>query len=187
MFFLKKPPGALDGMPPEVLAMIVKAPENNGKPVLSLEDISDLRLVSRRIVDTSLGPCGDRLFAERKFMLSRSSLAALEVLVEDPNLDNLVRGIAIGPERINPGLKSFLGYPFTLRMAKINAAEWTRKYEPIWRASLTNRLHSRPAVEILLHLESPYEHSPTCDMYTLTAFRTVRAMTPGLPLGEPSR
>jgi hypothetical protein len=52
-FLIQKPQGTLEGMPAEIMAMIVEATEKDGRPVLDLEDISSLRLVSRRIIDTS--------------------------------------------------------------------------------------------------------------------------------------
>ncbi|KAI4646590.1 hypothetical protein J4E93_004811 [Alternaria ventricosa] len=98
-----------------------------GKPILSGDDLCNLRSASRRIKETTYDNWTKRCFATRKHMLSRASLQCLLSISTDPVFRNYVEDVAIGPEHVN-------GYMAIWKLLNCNSEEraedWPRTYGP---------------------------------------------------------
>jgi hypothetical protein len=123
---LTKPSATLEGMPPEMMTMILscvekvpkpvwkvtyKLPINHFKYIIDSDDIFSLRLTSNRIRDTTWYGFIMRYFTTRKHMLSRHSLQALLDISNHSTLRHCVRKVIIGPERVNSNLYLAFGKP----------------------------------------------------------------------------
>jgi hypothetical protein len=120
------PSATVEGMPPEVMTMIVSCVEKVPKPawkttyelpndhfehIIESEDLFSLRLTSNRIRDTTWYGFVVRYFTTRKHMLSRHSLQALLDISNHTVLRHCVRKIIIGPERVNSNFYVNFEYP----------------------------------------------------------------------------
>jgi len=128
----RKSQASLEGMPGELMAMIVEASGVDNEFILDVKDASNLRQASRRIHATSFDAFAQRFFTTRKHVLSPKSLRCLEHIAQDAALSPYVRELAIGPECLHPGfiIRKILERP--LRNGK-----WGKKFnkfEPAWRA-----------------------------------------------------
>ena len=107
---LLRPAPTLEGLPPEVMYIVLNAYKDDeyGRRIHRLEksDLCNLRLVSRRVHDTTLHGFGKRIFASRKHMLSRYSLYGLRDISRHETFRDYVREVVIGPERVN---QDFIG------------------------------------------------------------------------------
>jgi hypothetical protein len=124
-----KPQATLEGMPSEVMAMIVRAISGNDGSILSLEDLLNPRLTSRRIEDMASYAIRQRHLDTRRYILSPASL---KTVANDPrmvNVDPYILQLVIGPERINSNSRSLLEH-----MAEGKVTKWEKKFLPVWRS-----------------------------------------------------
>jgi len=91
----------LEALPVELMTLVTQSTNAKGKPILSGDDLCNLRSTSRRIQQTTYDGWKKRCFAARKHMLSRASLQCLLSISTDPVLRNYVEEVAIGPEHVN--------------------------------------------------------------------------------------
>jgi hypothetical protein len=124
-----KPKATLEGMPPEVMAMIVRATDRNDTPNLTVKDLSSLLPTSRRVRDNAFYAVWQRLFATRRYMLSRASLKNLDNNSKFGGVGLHVRQVVIGPECINSNAASLLAL-----LPKNKKIKWTQQYQSIWRS-----------------------------------------------------
>jgi hypothetical protein len=124
-----KPKATLEGMPPEVMAMIVRATDRNDTPNLTVKDLSSLLLTSRRVRDSAFYAVWQRLFAMRRYMLSRASLKNLDNNSKFGGVGLHVHQVVIGPECINSNAASLLAL-----LPKNKKMKWTQQYQSIWRS-----------------------------------------------------
>jgi hypothetical protein len=90
------------------MVLVVSITDAKGKPILSAEDVCNLRLTSRRIQKTTFEGWAKRCFTKRKHMVSRASLQCLLSISANPVLRKYVHEVAIGPERVNEMAGCFL-------------------------------------------------------------------------------
>lgn len=103
---LLRPAPTLEGLPLELMYMVLNAYKKDEycprTYILEQSDLCNLRLVSRRVHETTLHDFGKRIFTSRKHMLSRYSLYALRDISRHATFRHYVREVTIGPERVNP-------------------------------------------------------------------------------------
>jgi hypothetical protein len=117
-FVNTKPSATLEGIPQEIMTMIINSAEKSTSPyklceemtehVLSAEDACNVRLASRRMEQTTLDSFRKRFFTCRKHMISRHSLEALWDISLHPVFGEYIREIAIGTEGVNPDFEMWL-------------------------------------------------------------------------------
>jgi hypothetical protein len=137
----------MESLPAELMSMVVQATGANNEPILSGEDVVNLRLTSRHYNYHTLNVWAKRFFTTRKHMLSRRSLQCLLDNANDPILSRYVREVAIGPGRINLKLISHLD---PAHPDLINA--WKRDYKSAWKKLVREHdaLEASDAMESML-------------------------------------
>ncbi|KAF2244890.1 hypothetical protein BU26DRAFT_522620 [Trematosphaeria pertusa] len=131
----QKPTPTLEGMPVEVMSLILtsvkyKADNEDDEYVLGNGDLCNIRLVSRRVCQTSEDAFAQRFFISRKHMLSRTSLQALVDISRHPVFSNYVREVAIGPERVNAPVIAIFETFLTAFMGEVETEAWKAKFGP---------------------------------------------------------
>jgi hypothetical protein len=120
-----KQPASIEDLPGELMNQIVDDGDAGGYYTINLEDLISLHSISHRVQQTTLDEFAQRYFTTRKYMLSRHSLQCLLDIANHPRLSSYVREVAIGPERINSDLKTFLG---TWNPA--DPVDWLERFSP---------------------------------------------------------
>jgi hypothetical protein len=148
-FTLQKPAATLEGMPVEIMNMIIEAmvpvpavidsdsasdcSSDHDKAhddfILNAYDVSALRLASRTPESTTLDAFTRRFFTVRKHMLSKASITCLSQIASCPKFSSVVYEVAIGPERINSGLMMFMGV-----VREEYTKNWKREAQGDWQA-----------------------------------------------------
>ncbi|KAF2659550.1 hypothetical protein K491DRAFT_675529 [Lophiostoma macrostomum CBS 122681] len=131
-FITSKPSPTLEGMPQEIMTMIMNSAEKSTAPsdvdkheapyVLSAQDACNMRLASRRLEQTTLDSFSRRFFTCRKYMISRHSLDALWNIKFHHVFGDYIREIAIGVEGVNPD------FAFWLSQDPKEKAMWIAKF-----------------------------------------------------------
>jgi hypothetical protein len=96
--------------------------------ILNAYDVSALRLARRTLESTTLDAFTRRFFTVRKHMLSKASLTCLSQIASSCEFSSYVTEVAIGPERINSGLKMFLS-----GVSRASADNWKREAQGDWQ------------------------------------------------------
>jgi hypothetical protein len=148
-FALQKPAATLEGMPVEIMNMIIEAmvpvpavidsdsasdcSSDDDKAhddfILNAYDVSALRLASRTLESTTLDAFTRRFFSVRKHMLSKASITCLSQIASCRKFSSVVHEVAIGSERINSGLTMFVGV-----VREEYTKNWKREAQGDWQA-----------------------------------------------------